>query len=223
MMSEETRTARRYHWLSASLESFVNEPHETVRTCGPSNQCWLVASLRDATFCCDARGDTLNLIADEHAPLRDASVELATGAPDRVMDVVKRYVHSGPALSERSESKGPRAPKQGMTSPRLPFDEALPTLDMPKRHALLLQDIDRRHLNTVLLSTYDRAPKDFETLLGLEGVGAHPSRPGARVGGDLRNASQHAGSGAVCGGSRDVRPNDRHAVSRDAARESGSV
>ena len=36
-MSDATRTARRYHWLSDRVESFVDEPHEAV--------------------CCDARGD----------------------------------------------------------------------------------------------------------------------------------------------------------------------
>jgi len=40
-MSDARRTARRYHWLSESVTSFVDEPHEAV--------------------CCDARGETLNL------------------------------------------------------------------------------------------------------------------------------------------------------------------
>ena len=29
-------------------------------------------------------------------------------------------------------------------------------------------------LERILLRTYDRAPEDFETLLGMEGVGGHP-------------------------------------------------
>jgi len=37
-MSDETRTARRYHWLFDSLASSVSEPHEAI--------------------CCDARGTT---------------------------------------------------------------------------------------------------------------------------------------------------------------------
>jgi uncharacterized protein len=147
-MSDETRTARRYHWLSDSLASFVNEPHEAI--------------------CCDTRGTTLNLVAEEHAPLRDASVELATGSPDAVMNVVKRHVHGGPRTRKE-------------TAARLPFEDSAPTLDMPTRHALMLQDFDPRHLHTVLLSTYERAPKDFETLLGLQGVGARTMRALALV------------------------------------------
>src|ERR671917_1908652 len=45
-MSDATRLARRYHWLSPHVHSFVEEPHEAV--------------------CCDATGETLNLVG-EHA------------------------------------------------------------------------------------------------------------------------------------------------------------
>jgi hypothetical protein len=52
---------------------------------------------------------------------------------------------------------------------------------MPSRHALLLQDIDPRRLESVLISTYDRAPADFESLLGLPGVGGRTLRALALV------------------------------------------
>ena len=48
-------------------------------------------------------------------------------------------------------------------------------------HQLMLRDIDSRRLHTVLLSTYDRAPENFETLLGLEGVGPRTLRALALV------------------------------------------
>jgi hypothetical protein len=140
-MSDESGTARRYHWLSESLRSFVNEPHEAI--------------------CSDVRGRALNLVAEEHDHIRTASVELAIGSPDRVLDVVEQW--------ERS--------------PRLPF-ERYPdplSLSMPKRHELMLRDIDPRRLRTVLLSTYERAPENFESLLGLEGVGARTLRALALV------------------------------------------
>jgi hypothetical protein len=141
-MSETTKTARRYHWLSEALESFVNEPHEAI--------------------CCDHRAPTLNLVAEEHSRIREASVTLAANPPHQVVDLVKRYAHREQA-------------------PLLPFEDTAPTLEMPQRHALLLQDLDPRRLHTVLLSTYERAPQDFETLLGLEGVGARTLRALALV------------------------------------------
>jgi uncharacterized protein len=140
-MSGATGTARRYHWLSESLESFVNEPHEAI--------------------CSDVRGPALNLVSSEHDRLRQASVELAAGPPGRVVDVVRRY----------SDDRG---------GPLLPFEE-VPTLDMPTRHALLLRDIDPGHLETVLLSTYDRQPENYEALLGMPGVGGRTLRALALV------------------------------------------
>jgi uncharacterized protein len=158
-MSDQTRTARRYHWLSDSLASFVNEPHQAI--------------------CCDQRGTTLTLVAEEHVPLREASVELAAGPPERVMDVVKRSQWHEPH-KVRATGKAPATGSRLLPFEDTPVDSTA-TLDMPSRHALQLQDFNPRHLHTVLLSTYERAPEDFEALLGLEGVGARTLRALALV------------------------------------------
>jgi uncharacterized protein len=141
-MNDESGTARRYHWLSESLHSFVNEPHEAI--------------------CSDVRANTLNLVAGEHETLRRASVDLATGSPERVLSVVRKWGRERFTL-----------PFEAETSPE--------SLNMPKRHELMLRDVDSRRLHTVLLSTYDRAPENFETLLGLEGVGPRTLRALALV------------------------------------------
>jgi len=52
----------------------------------------------------------------------------------------------------------------------------LPALTMPRRHAVLVADVDTRYLEKILLKTYERVPEDFETLLGMEGVGARTIR-----------------------------------------------
>jgi hypothetical protein len=51
-----------------------------------------------------------------------------------------------------------------------------PLLAMPRRHAVLLADVNPQHLDKILLKTYERAPENFETLLGMEGVGAKTLR-----------------------------------------------
>ena len=51
-----------------------------------------------------------------------------------------------------------------------------PALTMPKRHAVMVADVNPAHLQKILLKTYERAPEDFETLLGIEGVGARTLR-----------------------------------------------
>ena len=52
----------------------------------------------------------------------------------------------------------------------------LPSLDMPRRHAVTTSDINPQYLAKVLLRTYERAPADFESLLSIEGVGAKTLR-----------------------------------------------
>lgn len=54
--------------------------------------------------------------------------------------------------------------------------EGIPALTMPRRHAVLIADVNPQYLQKILLKTYDRAPEDFETLLGMQGVGARTLR-----------------------------------------------
>jgi len=49
--------------------------------------------------------------------------------------------------------------------------ERLKTLSMPRRHAVELSDIRPENLQKAFVSTYERQAEDFETLLGLPGVG----------------------------------------------------
>src|SRR5919204_1170326 len=120
-MSDATRMARRYHSLSERVASFVDEPHEAV--------------------CCDARGETLNLVAHENDPVRRASVEIAAQPPEVTLK----------ALGAARETR---------------------VLSMPARHELLPElDVATPYLEKILLKTYERAPENFETLLGIPGVG----------------------------------------------------
>jgi hypothetical protein len=69
-MCDANRMARRYHWLSEHVASFVDEPHEAV--------------------CCDARGDVLNLVAHENDAVRQASAQLATELPDVTLRALEK-------------------------------------------------------------------------------------------------------------------------------------
>jgi uncharacterized protein len=127
-MSDASGMARRYHWLSESVASFVDEPHEAV--------------------CCDERVDALNLVARENDRVRQASAALAAEKPDVAL--------------------------RALSTVRVAADT---TLVMPRRHALLPElDVADRYLEKILLKTYERAPRDFESLLGIEGVGAKTLR-----------------------------------------------
>jgi hypothetical protein len=69
-LSDATGLARRYHWLSDQVESFVNEPHAAV--------------------CCDRTGNTLNLVACDNDPVRHASAALARDKPEVTLRALQR-------------------------------------------------------------------------------------------------------------------------------------
>jgi hypothetical protein len=54
--------------------------------------------------------------------------------------------------------------------------EKMRLLELPSRHAILAQDLHPNTLERVFLKTYESQPADFETLLGLPGVGAKSIR-----------------------------------------------
>jgi hypothetical protein len=67
-MSDATAMARRYHWLSDNVASYVSEPH--------------------AAICCDATTETLNLVAAESAAVRAASATLAGEKPEVTLEAL---------------------------------------------------------------------------------------------------------------------------------------
>ena len=121
-MNDANGMARRYHWLAATVKSYVDEPH--------------------AAICAEAEAPTLNLVAHESEPVRTASAELAREKPGVVLSALR----------------------------------GVPALTMPRRQAVLIADVNTRYLEKILLKTYERVPEDFETLLGMEGVGARTLR-----------------------------------------------
>jgi hypothetical protein len=126
-MNDANGMARRYHWLSTKLESYVQEPHAAV--------------------CAQAEAQVMNLVASESDAVRRSSAELARAKPGVVLSAIRE----------------------------------IPALTMPRRHAVLLADVDPQYLEKILLKTYERAPEDFETLLGMEGVGGRTLRALALV------------------------------------------
>jgi hypothetical protein len=52
----------------------------------------------------------------------------------------------------------------------------LKTLDLPARHRIYARDLHPDSLSRIILSTYERQPRDFERLLGLSGVGTKTLR-----------------------------------------------
>ncbi len=69
-MNEESRYARRYHWLGEKVSDFVCEPHQAV--------------------CCDTRGMLLNMAAQESGPNREISAVLSREDPAGLLSGLKK-------------------------------------------------------------------------------------------------------------------------------------
>ena len=160
-MSDATRMARRYHWLSEHVESFVDEPHEAV--------------------CCDTRVETLNLVAHENDAVRRASAELAAAKPEVTLKALQALPKVRlPAFALRTTARSRHSSStnewSGGGKPDTTYagdrQASLPLLEMPARHPLLPEfDVAGPYLEKILLKTYEHAPEDFESLLGIAGVG----------------------------------------------------
>jgi uncharacterized protein len=71
-MNGHEAIARRYHWHSAGLQSFVEEPHTGV--------------------CGESQGQILNLVAHEASPSRSAMLQIVAENPDQMLAEIKRVV-----------------------------------------------------------------------------------------------------------------------------------
>jgi hypothetical protein len=69
-MNDQNRQARRYHWLSTEIESFVCEPHNAI--------------------CCDQKTDCLNLVAKEGEDNRKATAEVTVLPPEKIVNEITR-------------------------------------------------------------------------------------------------------------------------------------
>jgi len=71
-MNPAYHSARRYHWLSTNLKSYVCEPHTAV--------------------CCDKRHPSLNMVALKSEPSRTIVTDLAKEHPDKIIEETKKFL-----------------------------------------------------------------------------------------------------------------------------------
>ena len=134
-------TARRYHWLSDTVASYVDEPHAAI--CAQ-----------------DRRSDPLDLIAEGSAETRSISVDLVQDDPAHL----KRELRGQRSLDEFVAGADGCTRRQGWTD----IDRA--TLEMPAHHELRKSDLTDRALDQ-LQTAYEHQPDSYEALVDIEGIG----------------------------------------------------
>ncbi len=152
-MNTAEKKARRYHWCSSDLPSFVEEPHTAVVG--------------------ENRGKILNLTDKQADEARNNILEMSHEEPERM---IKEIEQIGKPASQMILMQGGKV--QGTLFPELdepnPSDQIQPTgrsIILPAHHDVQAQDVDLKRLGGVLATAYESQPKDFESLLLTPGLG----------------------------------------------------
>ena len=158
-MSDARREARRYHWLSENLESFLHSPHTAI----------------DGRN----RGTIVNLADARAERSRRAGLELVHAGPHRTIHTLRRLREStSAALSlfpelDEADSDSIRGEPARLAQLQASTHAApCPHLRMPARHDVRASDVELKRLHAVLAAAADRGPQDFADLLLMPGVGA---------------------------------------------------
>jgi hypothetical protein len=151
-MNGERRQARRYHWLSEGLTSFVDDPHTAVE--GPG------------------QGRIVNLADARAARSREAQLQLLATLPPEA--IAREFARLDAAQAPPAQAQD-RAVMQGAQL------ELLPHLVVPDHHDVRASDVVVRRLHGALAAAAEQGPRDFADLLQVPGVGARTVRALAMV------------------------------------------
>ncbi len=173
-MNGAEKKARRYHWCSTNLRSFVEEPHTGVVG--------------------DNRGKILNLTDSKANKARSSILEMSREVPERMLNEISQIgkpasqiilmqggesLPLAPTSSVATPSSGghprnaPELPQQQELFPELSIqtEEKGRLIVLPSHHEVCKQDVDLKRLGGVLAIAYNNQPQDFESLLLTPGLG----------------------------------------------------
>ena len=161
-MNGAEKKARRYHWCSANLRSFVEEPHTGVVG--------------------DNRGQILNLTDSKADKARSSILEMSHEEPDRILKEITQIgkpasqiilMQGGESIPVVSTGSTTELPQQQELFPEL-ADQVLEqgrSIILPAHHEVREQDVDLKRLGGVLATAYQNQPENFESLLLTPGLG----------------------------------------------------
>ena len=149
-MNAESGWARRYHWLAEGVQDFVCEPHAAIE---------------------DLSEGLAGLSPSRPAKARQSAVS-SPKPPDGPRQLLLLNM-----VAEEADANRRASAALVRESPDWLLDEIQqategPTLFAPARHPVLKLDVNGKRLQEIVLRAHEQNPKDFETLLGIEGVGA---------------------------------------------------
>jgi len=183
-MNVNEKKARRYHWSSSNLRSFVEEPHTAVVG--------------------DNRGQILNLTDQKARTARDSILDLSIQQTDKILEEISQIgkpasqmilLQGGesvkikpsaslddgqgilfPELAEQIERENKQKGQTNLTNQLrqtglVNIEVGGRSIVMPAHHEVLAEDVDLKRLGGVLATAYESQPQDFESLLLTPGLG----------------------------------------------------
>lgn len=160
-MNADSKIARRYHWCSDEVKSFVEEPHSAVVG--------------------ENKGKILNLTSNEADSARNNILELSKENTEKVINEILQIGKPASQMILMQEGKSipitsSNAPVQGELFPELvlPDEKIITTgrnLVMPAHHEVRSEDVVLKRLGGVLAAAYETQPEDFESLMLTKGLG----------------------------------------------------
>jgi len=162
-----------------------------------------------------------DFVCEPHAAVEDLAESAAAAPPGPGQDEERQLTLLNMVAEEAGDNR-----RASAAMVREPSDWLLaeierltegPTLFAPARHPVLSLDVNQKRLKGILRDAHEQNPRDFEALLGLEGVGPATVRslsllaeiifqaPPARRDPTGRRPPGHAAGPETCEASRDVR------------------
>lgn len=157
-MNVSEKKARRYHWSSEKLRSFVENPHTGVTG--------------------ENQGLILNLTDINASSTRSKILSLTQENPDRIIREVKKIGGSESLqlelFDDAEKNKNPPSNQNNISNEWQKTQILIKNdrnLVMPSHHEIRAEDVDLKRLGAVLATAYESENTDFESLLLTPGLG----------------------------------------------------
>ena len=157
-MNVSEKKARRYHWSSEKLRSFVENPHTGVTG--------------------ENQGLILNLTDINASSTRSKILSLTQENPDRIIREVKKMGGSESLqlelFDDAEKNKNPPSNQNNISNEWQKTQILIKNdrnLVMPSHHEIRAEDVDLKRLGAVLATAYESENTDFERLLLTPGLG----------------------------------------------------
>lgn len=157
-MNVSEKKARRYHWSSENLRSFVENPHTGVTG--------------------ENQGLILNLTDINASSTRSKILSLTQENPDRIIREVKKMGGSESLqlelFDDAEKNKNPPSNQNNLSNEWQKTQILIKNdrnLVMPSHHEIRAEDVDLKRLGAVLATAYESENTDFESLLLTPGLG----------------------------------------------------